>query len=152
MSYPPNPGEQPPYGTPPSQPYGTPPPQYAPPSQPYGAPPQQYAPPPGYGAPQPAYGQQPMYGMPVAAPPSNGLATTSLILGICSVFFGILTGIPAVITGHMALGKIKENPMLANSKGQAMAGLIIGYVAIGLTVLCAGFFILAAVAASTTPR
>lgn len=138
MAYPPNPNEQPQYGTPPSQPYGAP-------QQP------QYAPPPGYGAPpQPAYGQQPGYGMPVAAPASNGLATASLILGICSLIFGLLTAIPAVITGHMALGKIKENPMLAGSKGQAMAGLIIGYIAIGLTVLCVGALIVIGLTAPAT--
>ncbi|MBA3823457.1 MAG: DUF4190 domain-containing protein [Ktedonobacterales bacterium] len=143
--YPPQ-GDQPapqqPYGAPPpdygQQPTGTPPNYGAPPE--YGAQPN-YNAPPGYGPP-PGYGQAPAYGQPYAypgmvpgAPQSNGLATASLVLGLLMFLFGIFTGIPAVITGHMALGRIKQNPALAGSRGQAIAGLVLGYISIGLTVI-----------------
>lgn len=63
---------------------------------------------------------------------SSGLATVSLICGIGSVIFGPLTGIPAVITGHIALGKIKKSGGVLQGRGLAITGLILGYV---LTVL-----------------
>jgi hypothetical protein len=135
---PPPPGYGPPSGyPPPSQPYGAPPNYPPPPAQPYGAPPG-YAPP-GYA--QPAYPGTP-YVMPVGQQ-SNGLATASLVLGCLIFIFGFLTGIPAVITGHMALGRISQNPMLGG-KGMAIAGLILGYLSIVGTICLVGAFIAAA--------
>ncbi len=126
---PPGYGAQPPYGAPPN--YGAQPPYGAPPN--YGA--QQP-----YGAPQ-GYPQGPYPGYAPAAPQSNGLATASLILGILGILFGFVAGIPAIITGHMALGRIKENPALESSRGQAMAGLIMGYIFSGIALLCTIGFI-----------
>ncbi len=148
---------QPPYGQPqqypPSQPgYGQP--QY-PPSQPgYGQP--QYPPPPP-SAP-PAYGQaaygQPAYGapgmpMPVAQP-SNNLAIWSLVTGILSLTLcGAIAGIAAVITGHMALNRAKTLPPQLARRGMALAGLILGYVSIGLTIV---FIIFAIISSANTPQ
>lgn len=53
-------------------------------------------------------------------PETNNLAIASLVLGILSLLgMGPLTGIPALITGAMAL----KNPA---GKGMAVAGLIMG--------------------------
>ena len=54
---------------------------------------------------------------PAAAAPAQavvgakcGLATTSLVLGILSIIpCGFLTGLPAIITGHIARSKIKQS-------------------------------------------
>ncbi len=128
-AYTPPPGYQPPpnYTPPPSQPYGAPP-NYASPTAPppYGTPP-----PPGYAPP----GYAAAYGMPVQQQ-SSGLAVASLVLGLLSFLFWFFTGIPAVITGHMALNRIKQNPMLGG-KGMAIAGLILGYLSIA-SLLCIG--------------
>lgn len=65
-----------------------------------------------------------------------GQATASLVLGILSlILFGILTGIPAVICGHIAKSKIKRAPEHLLGEGKALAGLIMGYISIALSVL-----------------
>jgi len=66
---------------------------------------------------------------------SSGLATASLICGIGSVFFGTLAGIPAIITGHLALGKIKKSGGVLQGRGLAITGLILGYVFTVLSVI-----------------
>lgn len=61
-------------------------------------------------------------------------AKLCLSLGILSLLFGILAGVPAVISGHMALKQIKESPTLAR-KGIVYTGLVLGYLAIALSSL-----------------
>ncbi|MDL5156795.1 DUF4190 domain-containing protein [Actinomycetospora termitidis] len=129
-------GQQPGYG----QPYG---------QQQYG---QTGSGEPGYGPPAPgsgsfgapAYGQQPgaypqPYGYPAGGvAPTNGLAIASLVLSLLSFFFGI-TAVGGVICGHIARRQIRERG--ENGDGLALAGLIIGYIFIGLFVLAVVFFI-----------
>jgi Na+-driven multidrug efflux pump len=65
---------------------------------------------------------------------ASGLSIASLICGIASVVcFGILAGIPAIVTGHLAMGKVKRGE--AGGRGLALAGLIMGYISIALTIL-----------------
>ena len=77
-------------------------------------------------------------GIPVAAPSAsqNGMAITSLVLGIISIMAGtlILTALPAVICGHIARRQIRESSMAQAGDGMAIAGLILGYISIILTV------------------
>jgi len=61
---------------------------------------------------------------------TSRLAIASLISSLI-VPFGC---IPAVICGHVALGRIKKEPAL-QGRGLALAGLIIGYVALGLCTI-----------------
>ena len=73
--------------------------------------------------------------MPVREP-NKGLSTTSLVLGILSIAcFSILAGIPAIITGHIARGRAKKEPAVYGGEGFALAGMIMGYVSIGLALL-----------------
>ncbi len=73
-----------------------------------------------------------------SAPPpagTNGLAITSLVLGIFSpICCGCITGVPAVICGHIALSQISQNQNLGG-KGLAIAGLVLGYLSLALTVV-----------------
>jgi hypothetical protein len=58
-------------------------------------------------------------------------AIWSLVLGILSLTcFSILTGIPAVICGHIAHAKIKRSCGSLTGDGLALAGLITGYLSI----------------------
>ncbi len=58
------------------------------------------------------------------------LSTWSLVLGILSlVGCSFLAGIPAVICGHVGLGRIKRDPSL-DGRGTAIAGLITGYISV----------------------
>jgi hypothetical protein len=64
-----------------------------------------------------------------AAGQQNGLAITSLVLGLLSlVCLPVLTGIPAIICGHLARGRARRLPGLYGGAGFALAGLIMGYV------------------------
>lgn len=68
--------------------------------------------------------------------PRSGLAITSLVLGIFSVLcFGILAGIPAIVTGHVARGRVRREPTRFGGAGVGLAGLILGYLSILETVV-----------------
>ena len=64
----------------------------------------------------------------------NGLATTSLVLGILFCL-GPFTGIPAVICGHLARSRIRTSSNPSSGAGMALAGLILGYLGIALWLL-----------------
>lgn len=120
---PPSPYHQP-YEQPSQQPYLQAPAPYQP-GQPY----QPQAQPGPYGTP---YG----YSAPLE---KNALGVWSLVLGILSVILlfsclvGFLAAIPAVITGHLSRKAQREG--LADNGGMALAGIITGWVTIGLTIL-----------------
>lgn len=116
------------------------PPNYAPPPEPgpdqpstgYAAPP--VGVPPGYGP----TGHIPGYA-PVGVAPmqvNSALAMASLILGIL-VFCTGLTGIPAVICGHLALTRINASEGHLKGRGLAIAGLIMGYIGVVLLIVAA---------------
>lgn len=65
---------------------------------------------------------------------SNGLAITALVLGILSILLGFLTAIPGVIVGHMARSRAKKNPQQYGGAGMALAGLIISYAVLILSI------------------
>jgi hypothetical protein len=89
----------------------------------------------------------------------GGSLLSAVTLGfsdICTVPLGCLTPIAwlvAVITGHMAKGQIKQTG--EGGDGMATAGLIMGYIGLGLTVLSLclviGAIILAAVGVISLP-
>jgi len=86
--------------------------------------------------------------------PDNGTGLWALILGLLGlVFFGFLTGIPAIVLGIK--GRRKAAAGKATNDGQALAGLILGIVATVLTVLALvfilmmGLFLRAGTAATT---
>jgi len=91
-----------------------------------------------YGAPQ-HMGTMPSTGLPSKQPPSTGLAVTSMVLGIvaivincCCTLLGAALGIAAIITGFIALNKVKDGT--GAGKGMAMAGLICGIIAVVLGI------------------
>jgi hypothetical protein len=71
----------------------------------------------------------------VVRPKTNGLAITSMILGIIWVYW--LGSILAVIFGHIALSQIKRFGQ--RGRGMAIAGLILGY--LGVATLAATIII-----------
>ncbi|MCH4249831.1 MAG: DUF4190 domain-containing protein [Microbacteriaceae bacterium] len=75
----------------------------------------------------------------------NALAIASLVCGILGFFTG-LSAIAAVICGHLSLTQISRTH--EDGRGMAMAGLITGYVVIGMTMLLgAGLLIVVAMMA-----
>jgi len=65
------------------------------------------------------------------------IAFASLVLGILScTMFGILSGIPAVICGHISLSKIRSEPKkYITGKRLAVSGLFLGYTGIVMTIV-----------------
>lgn len=92
--------------------------------------PSPYAPQSPYAGPNP-YAQQGQVGY--AAAPPRGLSITSMVLGIVGLvgFFlgGGLLSVGAVIFGHIGL---KREPA---GRGMAIAGIVTGYVGIGIGIL-----------------
>ena len=80
-------------------------------------------------------------------PPASGLATTSMILGILAIPTCI-TAVPAIVTGHLAMSQIKQSNHQLGGAGQAKAGLILGYVVVGLY---AAIIVIAAAAGMAAP-
>ena len=72
-----------------------------------------------------------------AAPPISGLAIASLVCGIASLVLclGVFSALPGVVCGHLALLKIKQAGTALRGAGLALAGLIMGYLGIGITVV-----------------
>jgi len=70
------------------------------------------------------------------APRFQGMAITSFVLGILSVLcLGLLTGLPAIITGHIAHNRAKRNPAVFGGAGFAIAGFVMGYVSVLVTLV-----------------
>ena len=82
---------------------------------------------------------------PAQLPSTSGLAIASLIMSILGfIAVPVLCSILGVIFGHMALREIERSNGWVRGDGWAKAGLIAGYVALGLEAL--GLAILAVVA------
>jgi hypothetical protein len=65
----------------------------------------------------------------IPSEPEKALAVTSLVLGVLSFlcFLGPLTGIPAIICGHIARSRSKRLPSQYGGAGMALGGLTLGY-------------------------
>ena len=109
-------GNQPP--TPPPSPPTGPPPASSPPPAPT---------PPAYGQQPGGYGYQP-------TPRTNGLAIASLVLGIAQIFLCIIGGILALVFGYISRRQIDESGGTQGGRGMAIAGIILGWIGIGLGI------------------
>jgi hypothetical protein len=68
--------------------------------------------------------------------PSSTLATVSLISGILGfTFVPVLGAIVALVTGYMARKETRSIPPSASGDGMATAGIIMGWVQLGLIVV-----------------
>lgn len=75
----------------------------------------------------------------IVAKKNEPLSIWALVLGIVSLISclgGFFVGIPAVICGHVALSRIKRQPLLGGP-GMAIAGLITGYLSILIAAILA---------------
>ena len=67
---------------------------------------------------------------------TSGLAITSLVGGILGwTFLPLLGSLVAIITGHLARGEIRRSDGRLDGDGLAVAGLVLGWIGIGLAVL-----------------
>jgi len=106
-------------------------------------------------SPGPAY-PAPVYPGPVIVNPqvpASGMATASMVLGILGVLGGwCLLGIPcivAVVCGHIALAQTKDGSK--SGRGQAVAGLIMGYLVVGPAIALFFLVVVGGIAGSVNP-
>src|SRR5262245_43562931 len=95
---------------------------------------------PGYEAPN-----APLYSAPVrdetVPKVTNGLAVAALVLGILWLYW--IGSILAVIFGHVAKGQIERAGGAQTGRGMAIAGLVLGWVGVGVMLLGLVAFMLA---------
>lgn len=72
--------------------------------------------------------------MPVA-PTTSGLAIASFVCGLLAPFAFPYLGIAAAICGHLALGEIRSSGGFVEGRGFAIAGLVLGYLMLGLGII-----------------
>jgi hypothetical protein len=73
---------------------------------------------------------------PAALLPSSTLATTSLVAGILGfTFVPLIGGIVALVTGYMARKETRAVPPAASGDGMATAGIVMGWIQVGLAVV-----------------
>jgi len=75
----------------------------------------------------------PVVEVPVGPPRNNQFALASLVLSISWVFF--IGSILGVIFGHLAMQQIRESEGRETGRGNAMIGLIVGYVGLACGLL-----------------
>ncbi len=95
--------------------------------------------------PQPAYPAQWPYGgyVPPVGPPTNGLAVGSLVCSVaglilCLVTCGLISLVGALL-GHAARRQIRERHEAGD--GMALAGIIMGWIGVGLALLPCAFYL-----------
>lgn len=91
------------------------------------------------------------------APATSGYAIASLICSLLGYIGGFGIGpILGIIFGHLAIREIDRSNGMLQGRGMAQAGLILGYIALGLALLMlVGFaliFIVGAGAAMFAPN
>ena len=89
--------------------------------------------------------------------PTSPLAVVSLVAALLGfTFVPLVGGIVAVVTGYLARNETRASPPRASGDGLATAGIVMGFVQIGLLVVgicCAvAAFVLLAGWSVTSPR
>src|SRR5437763_1255017 len=109
-------------------------------------------PPPPAPSPLPAYGrQQGGYGY-QRTPRTHGLAIASLVLGIAQIFLCIIGGILALVFGYISRRQIDESGGTQGGRGMAIAGIILGWIGIGLGIAYIVVIIIAVIVADDSNR
>jgi hypothetical protein len=76
-----------------------------------------------------------------SARPSSGFAVASLVLGILGVIFLRVIGpILALVFGYVGRSRIKSSGGREGGSGMAIAGIVLGWVGIGIDLLIVGLF------------
>jgi hypothetical protein len=76
---------------------------------------------------------------PVYQPPTNGMSVASLVLGIlgCIGLVWIISPILALVFGYVSKSQIDRSGGRQGGRGLAIAGIVLGWVGIGLGILMA---------------
>ena len=105
---------------------------------------------PGYGQPYGGWQGQPPpyahYGGPV--PESNSKATAALVLGIAGlVVCPLICSVIGLVLGYQARSEIDASGGMQTGRGNAIAGIVLGWIGVGLSALGIAFLIVVAIVA-----
>ena len=79
---------------------------------------------------------QPSYLPPEAPLPTSSMAIASLVTGILGFTIApLIGGVVAIFTGYAARKETRSNPPIASGDGLATAGIIMGYIQLGLVAI-----------------
>jgi len=71
-----------------------------------------------------------------ASAPVNGMAVASLVLGIAGLtVLPVICSVFAIIFGYMARRDIRQRPAATSGNGVAVAGIVLGWIGVGLLIL-----------------
>jgi len=84
--------------------------------------------------PPPPGGQWQPSGPPVGPAGNNPMAIAALVCGIAG-FLCLIPGVLAIIFGFVAKGQIRQSNGAQRGDGMATAGIVLGFVWVGLTVV-----------------
>ena len=74
---------------------------------------------------------------------TSTLAVVSLIFGILGwILIPWIGSLVAIVTGHLARGEIRRSPGALDGDGMAIAGLVLGYAMLALSLLGIVFLLL----------
>jgi len=73
-----------------------------------------------------------------------------LVLGIAQIFLCIIGGILALVFGYISRRQIDESGGTQGGRGMAIAGIILGWIGIGLGIAYIVVIIIAAIASSSS--
>lgn len=84
-----------------------------------------------------SYTPPPSYGYPPPAPPTNGLAIASLVLSLLGLIgvLPLLGTVLGLIFGYSARNQIAQSRGTQGGEGLAKAGIIMGWVTLGIWAL-----------------
>jgi prepilin-type processing-associated H-X9-DG protein len=85
----------------------------------------------------------PILKAPTAKDKRQGMAVISFVLGLCSfaLCLSAITGIPAIILGHVARKRVAKAPNQYGGTGFATAGIVLGYVSILFSLVIAALML-----------
>ncbi len=80
--------------------------------------------------------------------PLDALAVVSLVLGCLGIFGcgGPILSLPGVVCGHIARHRAKGESLPSSNGGLALAGLIVGYIGLVISLAAIAFYVVAIVA------
>lgn len=86
---------------------------------------------------------------PAAVGQDQTLAIVSLVCGVLGILCcGLVTGIPAIITGYMAKNNVDSNPNQYGGRGLAIAGMVMGGISILFSILGIIYYVILIASAS----
>ncbi len=73
---------------------------------------------------------------PVAYRQTSAMAIVSLVAGLLGwSLLPVIGSVVAIVTGHLARGEIRRRPEALEGDGLAVAGLVLGYLMVAMTVV-----------------